>query len=84
MDGINSDNRMEVEHCVRGDGEEIRKFLHRIKKNVDKEWPDDMEGFVEADRAAERQAQGRQRRQRYTDYTLRGLRSRYLQRKAQE
>ena len=43
-----------------------------------------MEGIAEADRAAERQAQGRQRRQRYIDYTLRGLRSRYLQRKAQE
>ena len=55
---------MEVEHCVRGDGEEIRNFLHRIKKFVDKGWPDDMEGIVEADRAAERQAQGRQRRQR--------------------
>ena len=75
---------MEVEHCVRGDREEIRNFLHRIKKNVDKGWPDDMEGTVEADRAAERQAQGRQRRQRYIDYTLRGLRPRYLQRKAQE
>ena len=43
-----------------------------------------MEGIVEADRAAERQAQGRQRRQRYIEYTLRGLRPRYLQRKAQE
>ena len=43
-----------------------------------------MEGIVEADRAAERQAQGRQRRQRYFDYTLRGLRPRYLQRKAQK
>ena len=75
---------MEVEHCVRGDGEEIRNFLHWIKKTVDKGWPDDMEGIVEADRAAERQAQERQRRQRYVDYTLRGLRARYLQRKAQE
>ena len=74
-------HRMEVEHCVRGDGEEIRNFLHRIKKIVDKGWPDDMEGIVEADRVAERQAQGRQR---YIDYTLRGLRPRYLQRKAQE
>ena len=73
---------MEVEHCVRGDGEEIRSFLHRIKKIVDKGWPDDMEGIVEADRAAERQAQGRQRRQRYMDYSFRGLRPRYLQRKA--
>ena len=43
-----------------------------------------MEGIAEGDRAAERQAQGRQRRQRYIDYTLRGLRPRYLQRKAQE
>ena len=75
---------MEVEHCVRGDGEEIRNFLHRIKKIVDKGWPDDMEGIIEADRAAERQAQGRKRRQRYIDYTLRRLRPRYLQRKAQE
>ena len=77
-------HRMEVEHCVRGDGEEIRNLLHRIKKIVDRGWPDDMEGLIEADRAAERQAQGRQRRQRYIDYTLRGLRPRYLQRKAQE
>ena len=75
---------MEVEHCVRDDGEEIRNFLYRIKKVVDKGWPNDMEGIVEADRAAERQAQGTQRRQRYMDYSLRGLRPRYLQRKAQE
>ena len=75
---------MEVEHCVRGDGEEIRNFLHRIKKTVGKGWPDDMEGIVEADRVAERQAQERQRRQRYIDYARRGLRPRYLQRKARE
>ena len=75
---------MEVEHCVRGDGEEIRNFLHRITKIVDKGWPDDMECIVEADRAAERQAEGRQRSQRYIDFTLRGLRPRCLQRKAQE
>ena len=29
-------HRMEVEHCVRGDGEEIRNLLPRIKKVVDK------------------------------------------------
>ena len=72
-------HRMEVENCVRGDGEEIRNFLHRIKKYVDKRWPDDMEGIVEADGAAERQAQGGQRRQRYIEHTLRALRPRYLQ-----
>ena len=75
---------MDVEHCVRGDGDEIRSFLHRLKKIVDKGWPDGMEGIAEGDRAAERQAQVRQRRQRYIDHTLRGLRPRYLQRKAQE
>ena len=75
---------MKVEHFVQGEGEEIRNFLHRIKKIVDKGWPDDMEGIVEAARPAERQARGRQRRQRYIDYTLRGLRPRYLQGKAQE
>ena len=43
-----------------------QKFVHRIKI-VDKGWPDDMEGIVKGDRAAERQAQRRQRRQRYSD-----------------
>ena len=70
-------HRMEVEHCVQGHGEEIRNFLHRIKKIVDKGWPDDMEGFAEGVRTAEWLAQRRQRRQRHIDYTLRGLRPRY-------
>ena len=77
-------HRMEVEHCIRADGEEIRNFLHRIKKTVDKGWPDDMAGVLAADQPAERTAQARQRRQRYIDYTLKGLRPQYLQRKAQE
>ena len=33
---------MEMEHCMSGDGEEIRNFLHRIKRTVDKGWPDDL------------------------------------------
>ena len=77
-------HRMEVEHCKRADGEEIRKLFHGTKKTVDKGWPDDMAGVVAAEQAAERTAQARQRRQRYIDCTLKGLRSRYLQRKAQE
>ena len=76
--------RMEVEHCIRGDGEEIRNFLHRIKRTFDKGWPDDLNGIEVAQYAAERTAQGRQRRQRYIDYSLKGLGPRYLQRKAQE
>ena len=75
---------MEVEHCIRGDGEEIRNFLHHIRRTVDKGWPDDMEGIAPADHGAERTAQARQRRQRYIDYSMKGLRPRYLQRKAQE
>ena len=73
-----------MEHCVRRDGEEIRNFLHRIKKTLDKGWPDDMNGIACAQQNAERDAQAGQRRQPYMDYNLRGLRPRYLQRKAQE
>ena len=76
--------RMEVEHCIRGDGEDIRNFLHRIKRTVHKGWPDDLNGIEAAHHAAEREAQGRQRKQRYIDYSLKGFRPRYLQRKAQE
>ena len=74
---------MEVEPCIRGDGE-IRNFSHRIKLTVDNGWPDDLNGIEAAHHNAERDAQGRQRRQRYIDYSLKGLRPRYLQRKAQE
>ena len=77
-------HRMEMEHCIRGDGEEIRNFLHCIKRTVDKGWPDDLNGVAAVDQAAELIAQRRQRRQRYIDYSLKGLRPKYLQRKAQE
>ena len=77
-------HRMEVEHCIRRDGEEIQNFLHRIKRTGDRGWPDDMEGVAPADHGAARTAQGRQRRQRYIDYSLKGLRPRYLQRKGQK
>ena len=40
--------------------------------------------IVAAEQAVERTAQARQRRQRYIDYTLKQLRSKYIQRKAQE
>ena len=64
--------KMEVEHCIRADGEESRNFLHRIKKTVDKGWPDDMVGIDFADQNAERTEQARQRRRRFIDYTLKG------------
>ena len=75
--------RMEVEHCILADGEEIRNFLRWIKKAMDKGWPHDMAGVAAADQDAERSAEAQQGRQRYFDYTLKGLRPRYLQRKAQ-
>ena len=75
---------MEVELCIRGNGEEIWNFLHRIERTVDKGWPDDLNGFEAAHHAAEREAQGRQRRQGYIDYSVKGLRPRCLQRKAQD
>ena len=75
---------MEFEHCIRADGEEIRNFRHRIKKTVNKGWPDEMDGIALGDQNAERIAQARQGRQRYIDYTLKGLRPQYLQQKAQE
>ena len=56
--------RMEVEHCIRGNGEEIRKFRHCIKRTAGKRWPDDMAGNTAPDHGAERAAQGRQRTQR--------------------
>ena len=77
-------HRMEVEHCIRADGKEIWNFFHRIKKTVDKGWPDDMFGVALGDQTAEHAAQARQRRQRYIDCTLRRLRPRYLQWKAHE
>ena len=77
-------HRMEVEHCIRGDGEEIRNLLHRIKRTVDKSWPDDLNGFEAARHAAEHATQGRQRRPSCIDYLLKILRPKYLQRKAQE
>ena len=54
-------HRMEVEHCIRADGEDIRNFLHRVKKTVDKGWPDDMVGIAAADPNSERTPQAPQR-----------------------
>ena len=65
--------RMEVEHCNRGDGEEAENFLHRIKRTVDKSWPFDMSSIEAAQQYAQHEAQGGQTRQRYIEYSLKGL-----------
>ena len=56
---------------------------NRIKRTVDKESPDDMEKVAPGDHGGARTAQARQRQPRYIDYTMKGLRPRYLQRKAE-
>ena len=43
-----------------------------------------MNGFEAAQQNAERDAQARQKRQRYLDFSLKGLRPKYFQRKAQK
>ena len=43
-----------------------------------------MNGIEAAQQNAKRDAQARQRQQRYTDYSLKGLTPKHLQRKAQE
>ena len=45
--------RIEVEHCIRGEGEEIRNFLHRIRRTKDKGWPDNVGRFAPAGHGAE-------------------------------
>ena len=59
---------MEMEHCIKTDGGEIRSFLHHIKETVDMGWPDDMKGFAVAQKSAGCDARARRRRQRYIDY----------------
>ena len=59
---------MEVGHCIRGGGRELRNFLHRIKRTVQKGWPNDMNGNEAAQQNAERKAQEGQRRQLYIEY----------------
>ena len=58
------------------------KFRHRLK--VKRCWPNDMNGITNAQQYAERATQRRQQKQRYMDYSPRGLKTKYLQIKAQE
>ena len=52
-------HRMEVEKCIRAYGEEIRNFLQRVKKTVDKGRPDDTVGIAASYQDAYRAAQAR-------------------------
>ena len=75
---------MEVEQCIRRDGQEIRNFLHSINTSVDKGWLDDMNGIAGAQQNAKRETKAKQRRQRYMDHNLRRFRPKNLELKAQK
>ena len=77
MDGSNSDTERKWNIVL----EEVEK---KFERTVDKGWPDDLNGIEAAHHNGEREAQGGQRKQRNIEYSLKGLRPRYLQRKAQK
>ena len=84
MDETNSDTEWKWNIALEEMEKKVDASLQRIKRLVHKGWPDDMNGIEAAHHAAERETQGRQRRQKYIDYSRKGLRPRYLQRKTQE
>ena len=65
--------RMEVEPCIRGDEKQIRKFLYRVKRLIDKGWPDNMIGIEAAQQITERDPQALEKRQTNIDYSLKRL-----------
>ena len=60
------------------------KLLLPKKKTVDKGSSDDIVAIETDDQDVDRATQARQRKQRYIDFTLKGLRPGYLQRKDQK
>ena len=69
-------------NCITRSSDGRNKFRHPFE--VEHCWPDDTNGIPNAQQNAERTTQKRQQKQRYMDYNLRGLKSNYLQLKAQE
>ena len=69
-------------NCITRFSDGQNKFRHRFE--VEHCWPDDTNGMSNAQQNAERTTQKRQQKQRYMEYNLRGLKSNYLQLKAQE
>ena len=83
MDGTSSDTKWNCNTALEEREKKSETSYTVSMRTIDKGWPDDLNGIEAAHHNAEREAQGRQRRQRYIDYSLKGLRPRYLQRKAQ-
>ena len=55
-------HRLEIERCIKTDGEEIENSLKRNKQVVDKSWPDDMGGVTGPQQAAEQAAEAGQKK----------------------
>ena len=71
--------RITAENSVRGNEEIIKNYFHRVKRAVDRGWPDE----ENADNAA-RAALNAQRRQKYSEFALRGLTPNELKNKAHQ
>ena len=78
MDETNLDTERKWNNILEEMEKKIRNLIDPIQRTVDKGWLDDLNGIETAHHNAEREAQGRQRRQRYIDNSLQGLRPRYL------
>ena len=72
-------HRITAENCVRGNEELIKNFYHRVKNAVDKGWPLNPNGNQN-----ERDNQQNQRKAKYIEFTVRGLKPTGLKRKAHE
>ena len=71
--------RITAENSVRGNEEIIKNYFHRVKRAVDRGWPDE----ENADNAA-RAALNAQRRQKYIEFAVRGLTPNELKNKAHQ
>ena len=71
--------RITAENSVRGNEEIVKNYFHRVKRAVDRGWPDE----ENADNAA-RAALNAQRRQKYIEFAVRGLTPNELKNKAHQ
>ena len=74
-------NEIKTNFSTKFSGGRLR-FRHQLE--VEHCWPHDMNGIPNVQQNAKRATQKRQKKQRYIEYNLRGLKPKYLQLKTQE
>ena len=84
MDETNSDTAWKWNIVLKEIEKKFETSYTVSNERMIKACPNDLNGIEAAQHNAEREARGRQRKPRYSDYSLKRLRPRYLQRKAQE